>query len=124
VMDGRTPPFSTDHANALAVLLLRLNHHGQTLFTMFYGVGTLLFGVLMFRSRLLPAAISFAVMAAAVGFVTRTLTWVAAPEYATPLFLAPAGVAFLVLSLWLVTKGIDAERWVEQADRQAGVLVR
>lgn len=105
--------FAPDQRNALAMLLIQTSHDTQTLFTMFYGVGTLAFALLMYRSALLPRAIGVLVMLAASGFIAKAFTAVLLPPYSSPLLLAPAGISFVILSCWLTFKGVDAGRWCD-----------
>jgi hypothetical protein len=112
-IDGTIPlqAFAPDQRNALAMLLLQASHGTQTVFTMFYGVGTLAFGLLMYRSGFLPPLLGVLVMLASGGFIVKAFTWVLTPAYSSPLLLAPAGVAFLILSCWLVVRGVEVARW-------------
>jgi hypothetical protein len=110
--------FAPDQRNALAMLLLQISHEAQTVFTMFYGVGTLAFGLLMYRSAFLPSVMGILVIVAAGGFVAKAFTWVLTPAYSSPFFLAPAAIAFLVLSGWLVVMGIDGARWRDARTRE------
>jgi hypothetical protein len=103
--------FATDQRHALAMLLVQISHDIQTVFTMFYGVGTLAFGLLMYRSGFLPSLMGILIMLAAGGFVAKAFTWVLMPGYSSPVLLAPAAISFLVLSCWLVVRGIDLARW-------------
>ena len=107
--------FSADQLHALAALWIRLNGYGQTLFSMFYGVGSILLGYLMYESRFLPRPIGVLVALSGFGFVLKTFTWVLAPSYSSPLLLVPAGVAALVLTVWLLIRGIDVARWSTSA---------
>ena len=59
--------FAPDQRNALAMLLVQFSHDGQTVFTMLYGVGTLVFGRLIWRSGFLPPVMGVLVMLAAGG---------------------------------------------------------
>ena len=113
LLQGAVPleVFAPDQRHALAMLLLQVSHNVQTVFTMFYGVGTLAFGVLMYRSAFVPRAMGVLVIIAAGGFVAKAFTWVLAPAYSSPFLLAPAGIVFLLLSCWLVVRGIDEARW-------------
>ena len=47
-------PFPPDQLHALAMLSLNVSGYGQSVFTMFYGVGSLLVGYLVYRSDFLP----------------------------------------------------------------------
>ena len=111
--------FGPDQRNALAMLLVRISHDGQTVFTMLYGVGTLAFGWLMYRSGFLPSVMGVLVMLAAGGFVAKAFTWVLTPAYSSPLLLAPAAIAFLIVSCWLVAMGIDVARWRDARRRES-----
>jgi hypothetical protein len=112
------PAFAPDQRNALAMLLFQISHTAQTVFTMFYGVGTLAFGLLMYRSAFLPSVMGVLVIIAAGGFVAKAFTWVLTPAYSSPFLLAPAGIAFLVLSCWLVVMGIDGAGWRDARTRE------
>jgi hypothetical protein len=115
---GPLQAFAPDERQLLAMLLVRISHDAQTVFTAFYGVGTLAFGWLMYRSEFLPRVVGAIVMLAAAGFVAKAFTWVLTPVYSSPLLLAPAAIAFLLLSCWLVVRGIDAARWQEAWRRE------
>lgn len=119
VSGGPLDAFARDQVNAIAMLLIRLSEYGQTVFTMFYGVGTLIFGYLMYRAKFLPGFIGILVMVSAAGFIAKAFTWVLLPAYSSPLLLAPAGIAFLMVSLWLVVKGIDPHSWLDEVERLA-----
>jgi hypothetical protein len=96
-------------------LLIDLSRSGQSVFTMFYGVGSCLVGYLIYRSAFLPRWIGVLVAISGVGFVLRTFTWVLVPSYSSPLLAAPAGLAWTALTLWLLIKGVDVSRWREAA---------
>ena len=107
--------FPPDQLQALALLSLKVSGYGQTLFTMFYGVGLILIGYLMYRSVFLPRLIGILLALSGVGFVARTFTWVLAPSYSSPWLLTPAGVAALAMTGWLLVKGVDVAKWKEKA---------
>ena len=107
--------FPSDQLSALALLSLRTSSYGQTVFTTFYGVGALLTGWLMYRSGFLPRIIGILFAVTGAGFVAKTLTFVLAPAYSSPLLLAPAAAAGLAMTGWLLVKGVDVERWRERA---------
>lgn len=107
--------FGPDQLNALALLSLNVSGYGQSVFTMFYGVGSILLGYLIYRSGFLPRFIGVLLALSGVGFVTKTFTWVLAPSYSSPFLLMPAAVAVLTLTGWLLAKGIDGAKWAEKA---------
>ena len=104
-----------DQLNVLALQSVHLGQYGATLFMMFYGAGFILTGWLMMRARYLPTFLGVLMLITGAGFLTRTFLWVLAPAYASPLLLAPAALAGLALSLWLLIKGVDVARWNEEA---------
>jgi hypothetical protein len=84
-----------------------MSTYGQTLFTMFYGVGSVLVGFLIARSRFLPEWIGLLFALGGIGFVAKTVTWVLAPAYSSPILFAPAALSALALTSWLLIKGVD-----------------
>jgi hypothetical protein len=106
--------FPPDQLNTLALLSLRVSGYGQTVFTMFYGVGSILFGYLMYRSEYLPRLLGLLMALSGVGFVLKTLTWIAGPSYSSTLLLAPAPLAAVVMTVWLLAKGVDVAKWRER----------
>ena len=84
-----------------------------------FGVYCLLIGYLILRSTFLPRFLGGLMAIGGFGwltFVSSTLT-----DYLTPYNLAPGILGEGALTLWLLTKGLDAQRWDEQASA-AGVL--
>lgn len=107
--------FPPDQLHALALLSLKVSGYGQSVFTMFYGVGSVLLGYLMYRSVFLPRFIGILLALSGVGFVAKTFTWALTASYSSPLLLMPAGIAALALTGWLLVKGVDAAKWKEKA---------
>ena len=107
--------FPPDQLNALALLSLNVSGYGQSVFIMFYGIGSALLGYLMYRSDFLPKVIGILMALSGVGFVAKTFTWALAVPSSSPLLLIPAAFATLVLTVWLLVKGVDAAKWKEKA---------
>ncbi|GLC24709.1 DUF4386 domain-containing protein [Roseisolibacter agri] len=105
-------------AEALAYLLLRIGGFGGALFSTFYGVANVLFGGLLYRSRLVPRAFGVAMVITGVAFALRTFLLILAPRYASVLLLATAPLAIIPLIAWLLVKGVDEEAW-RRAERAA-----
>ena len=99
--------FSPDQRNALALLSLKLFGYGGAIFTVFYGIGWVLRGYLIFRSGYLPRFLGVLMALGALGFVTRNFALVLVPAYASGsllLLMVPGGLA---LTVWLLVKGVD-----------------
>ena len=105
--------FPPDQTKALALLSLKVSGYGRSVFTMFYGAGSILLGYLMYRSHFLPKLIGALLMLSGVGFMAKTFTWVLAPSVSSPLLLAPAGVAWLMVTVWLLVKGVDVAKFAQ-----------
>jgi Domain of unknown function (DUF4386) len=107
--------FSPEQLHTLALLSLKVSGYGQSVFSMFYGIGSLALGYLMYRSGFLPKVIGILLGLSGAGFVAKTFTWALAPSYSSPMLLMPAAVAALALTGWLLVKGVDAAKWKERA---------
>ena len=103
--------FSPAQIESLAYLSVRYYAVGSGIFMVFYGIGAILRGYLIFRSGFLPRFIGVLLFVAGIGFVVRNLMLVIAPQYAYEIFLMPMSVAGLALTGWLLIKGIDTAKW-------------
>jgi hypothetical protein len=79
----------------------------------FFGVYCLLIGYLIFRSTFLPRILG--VLMAFGGFGWLTFASSALANFLTPYNLAPGILGEGALTVWLLAKGVNAERWNEQA---------
>lgn len=109
--------FSPEQLNTLAFLSLRLFGYGSGIAFVFYGVGSILFGYLIFRSDYLPKILGILLALSGLGFVTRTFLLVLAPAYASSALLVPTAIAGLALTVWLLVRGVDVPKWEEKAAR-------
>ena len=103
--------FSADQRSALVLLAAKAYTLGAGAFSAFYGIASILRGVLIFRSGYLPKFLGALMALAGAGFVVENFLVVLAPQYASELFLLPMFVACLSLMAWLLAKGIDAAKW-------------
>jgi hypothetical protein len=79
-----------------------------------FGVYCLLIGYLIFRSTFLPRVLG--VLMAFGGLVWLTFVSPDLADYLSPYNLAPGILGEGALTVWLLAKGVDAQRWLEQAD--------
>lgn len=107
--------FSVEQRESLALLSINAGGFGLEVFSMFYGVGAMLLGYLIFRSQYLPRILGVLLAISGAGFVVKAFASVLAPTYASPLLLLPVAVAWLSLTVWLLVKGVDIQRWQEKA---------
>jgi Domain of unknown function (DUF4386) len=113
--DGYLKTFSPDQLNTLALLSFNVYTAASFIFTMHYGIASILFGYLMMRSGYLPRVLGALWVVAGLGFVTSNIVWVLAPASAPSFLLVPQVLATLVLTLWLLVRGINVVRWRERA---------
>ena len=106
--------FSPGELNALALLCLKLYNSGGVVPTLFYGVGWILLGRLIFVSGYLPKWLGIVMALAGLSFVAGMVIIIVAPDYSSEFFLFPMLLAMLVLALWLLVRGVDARGWAER----------
>ena len=107
--------FSIEQLQALALLLLNVNDQAAGSALAFFGVSTFLNGVLIFRSTFLPRILGVLSMLGGLGWLTFIY-----PPLRNQLFLYVLLIG-LVGSLsqivWLLVRGVNIQRWKEQAGR-------
>lgn len=106
--------FSQEQLNALALLSLKIYGRGGALFMVFYGLPWMLRGYLMVRSGYLPKLLGVLMILGGLGFVTRNVLLVLAPQYATGYLLAAMLPGGLLLALWLLIRGVNVRKWEEK----------
>lgn len=87
----------------------------------FFGVYCLLVGYLIFRSTFLPRILGVLMAFGGLGWLTFVSSTLA--DALTPYNLAPGILGEGALTVWLLAKGVDEQRWKEQA-AAAGELRR
>jgi hypothetical protein len=107
--------FSPDQLNTLGLLSLKFYGYGAGVFMVFYGVATVLRGYLIYRSDYLPKFIGVLLALAGFGFIIKNFVMVLAPAYPSDFFLLPMPLAALSLTLWLLLKGVDVQKWEARA---------
>jgi hypothetical protein len=112
---GYLKTFSPDQVNSLALLSFKVYGYGGGLFMVFYGVGSILLGYLIFQSEYLPKFLGILLALGGVGFVIRNFALVLAPAYASDAFLLPAMLAMPALILWFLIRGVNVRKWEEKA---------
>jgi Domain of unknown function (DUF4386) len=109
---------------AWASLAIALHDADLNISFLFFGCVCLLYGYLIFRSRLLPRFLGVLMTLAGLCYggnsVLVFLDLHLLPATAVPLLLLPAGLSELILCLWLLIMGVDAPKWhlwSEQSNR-------
>lgn len=106
--------FSTEQLQAQAYIFLKLNGLAFDIYLVFFGFWCVLIGYLIFRSTFLPRILGVLLMIDGMGWAIYL-----SPPLATslfPLIATASGLAELPLQLWLLVRGVDPERWNEEAN--------
>ena len=105
--------FKPEQSQALALILFKLDSQAQTITLVFFGLYCLLIGCLIFKSTFLPRILGVLMVLAGLGW----LTFLAPPlaNALSPYVLVLGFLAELSLMLWLLVKGVNVERWKQQA---------
>jgi Domain of unknown function (DUF4386) len=107
--------FSHDQLNSLGLLSLKLYAYGAIVPTVFYGAAWIILGYLIWRSGYLPRLLGTLMAIAGLGFVIQNFALVLAPAYASQFLALPMMVGAVLLTVWLLAKGVDLRKWQERA---------
>ena len=113
-----TAAFSTEQLQALSYTALRLHGEAYDISLFFFGIHCVLIGWLIAHATFLPRILGWLLAIAGLCYLVNTLAGALAPEFARMLFpwiLLPALPAEGGLTLWLLAKGVNADKWREQA---------
>lgn len=103
------------------MLLLDAHNFGVNIAFVFFGIHIAVLGYLVFKSDYMPRIIGALLMVASVGYFIDSFASILSPAYASNetmfiIFIAvPAVISELSLTLWLLLKGVNVERWRERA---------
>jgi hypothetical protein len=118
--------FNQHQLAALAALALRLHEYGFGAGLLFFGFVLILNGYLIARSTYFPRWLGILATVGGWCYVISSYSVFIAPKLEDTMFpfiLLPALVAELSISLWLIVKGVDTERW-NAASQLAGAAYR
>ncbi len=114
-----------EQLQALVLLFLKLHAQLYTISLVLFGSYNLLIGYLIFRSTFLPRILGVLLAISGLCYLINCFANFLSPAFAAhllPYILVPGG-AELVLALWLLVIGVNAQRWKEQASA-AGASIR
>ena len=110
--------FSPEQLHAMATLSLKSHGYGFGVSLLFFGCFCVVIGRVIFQSGFLPKAIGVLMQIAGLCYLTDSFALILSPTFANRLFpaiLLPAFVGEASLCLWLLAKGVNVQRWQEQA---------
>jgi hypothetical protein len=112
-----TGEFTTGQAASLAFVFHRLNSIGVNMAFFFFGFYGICMGYLVIKSTFLPRTIGALMIVGGTCYIFNSLATFLSPKFATQLFpyiLMPSGLAELILCLWLLIVGLNANKWQEK----------
>lgn len=100
---------SAPQLQAVALLLLNVNNEAAGIALTFFGISTILYGYLIFKSTFLPQLLGVLSMLAGLGWLTFLYPPLGNQWFPYILLLGLIGSVAKIL--WLLVKGVDAEQW-------------
>ena len=106
-------------SDALAYVFLRLHSLNFNLALVFGGASSIVMGFLIRRAKFVPRVIGPLMMLDGLGYIAFSLAAFLSPTLGSRLYpylpLVTTAIGEGALYLWLIFKGVNAERWREQA---------
>jgi len=105
--------FTAEQLQALTLMFLNVRVQANNIGLVFFGLHCLGVGYLILRSTFLPRIIGALMVVAGLGW----LTFLSPPlaNSLAPFNMMPGAIGELSLTLWLLVKGVNVQRWNEQA---------
>jgi hypothetical protein len=104
-----------DESQRQALMMFLLHIHDQVIHAaqIFWGVWLLPLAILIYRSRFLPRFIATWLIANGVAYVALSVFDFLLPQYSGKVanMIFPALFGELVLTLWLIIRGVNMEKW-------------
>ncbi|HJT00750.1 MAG TPA: DUF4386 domain-containing protein [Terriglobales bacterium] len=99
--------FDKPQREAMAMLFLRLHHHGVVVNEVFWGLWLLPFGLLVYKSRFLPRFLGVWLVLNCFAYVAQSVTSIMWPQYEDVVanYSFPIMFGELAIMLWLVIMG-------------------
>jgi hypothetical protein len=108
---GFLQTFSNDQLNSLMLLSLKFYGFAGMIVTAYYGMAWIVRAYLMFRSGYLPRFLGVLMAIGGIGFVVRNFLLILAPAYASGVLLMLMFPGGLIMTVWLLWKGVDVAKW-------------
>jgi hypothetical protein len=113
---GYLTVFTADQLRALVPLFLNLHSNGTNIAFIFWGLWLFPLGYLVFKSGFLPRILGVLLMIACFGYLIESFAIFLGYEVNIGLF---ASLGEVLLILWLLIKGVNAEQWEKRAVESA-----
>jgi Domain of unknown function (DUF4386) len=106
--------FTPDQLHALVPLFFELHKLGISIAGIFWGLWLFPMGYLVFKSGFLPRILGILLIIGCIGYLIESFAAFLLPNYQVQVALFTFWGEVL-LPLWLLTKGVDVERWEKRA---------
>jgi uncharacterized protein DUF4386 len=110
--------FNTEQVQALGMMALKLSVQATHVYLVFFGMFNFSIGYLIFKSGFLPRILGVLMALSGLGWLMFLSPHLV--RQFLPIIEVLGIVAELSLMLWLLVKGVDAERWKERASLAGG----
>ena len=109
--------FELSRRQDLAVLFLKINDYGTLTLEMFWGLWLFPLAILVYRSRFLPRFLGVWLIIDGFALLVTSFTSLLLPRYEgiVSKIAWPALFGELAFMLWILIKGVNVQRWKEQA---------
>jgi uncharacterized protein DUF4386 len=113
--------FTAEQLQALSYMFLVVRARANDIGLIFFGLHCFGVGYLIFRSTFMPRFIGALMMIAGLGW----LTFLSPPlaNSLAPFNMIPGAIGELSLTFWLLVKGVNVQRWTEQASASVSLGV-
>lgn len=116
VLKSLASGYSTTQLQELAYVFISLSKQTFNTYVAFFGLWLAVLGFLIARSDFMPRIIGVLVFVCGLGWMLYLFPPLARQMF--PLMLAGSLIGEAPLGLWLLVKGVDVQRWRNQASRQ------
>jgi len=111
--------FSPEQIEILPLLFMEAHRYGYLIAGVFFGLHCLLFGILIYQSKLIPKVFGFLMAFTAVGYLSESFGNMLFPGHEARLALLVGSTAALgevSLTLYLLIKGVKASYHIEETN--------
>ena len=109
--------FTPEQLQALAYMFLAVRAQANNIGLVFFGLHCFGVGYLIFRSTFMSRIIGLLMLMAGTGWLTFLVP--AITKSLAPFNMMPGAIGEVSLAFWLVVKGVNIQRWHEQAENSA-----